>query len=61
MTAATVYEHYQSSLKRFYDTKGDTTWLSQHLPEQALAVLDLPQLLSIMLSLTPKSGDWHDG
>lgn len=60
MTAATVSEHYQSSLKRFYDSQGDTAWLSQHLPEQALAVIDLPQLLSAMLNLTPKLGDRHD-
>jgi DNA mismatch repair protein MutL len=68
MTEAAIVQHYQASLQPFdvdvnvdvdvdvdVDEKGSAvTWLYQNLNEQALAMIDVPQLLTIMLNSKTK-------
>lgn len=64
MTEAAITEHYQASLQPFdvdvdaninISEKGSAaTWLYQNLNEQALAMIDVPQLLTIMLNSKTK-------
>jgi|GEM_PF-1827707 len=64
MTEAAITEHYQASLQPFdvdvdaninISEKGSAaTWLYQNLNEQAIAVIDVAQLLTIMLNSKTK-------